>query len=130
MAALPNTGIKLLGYYLAYAFNGTQVVLLTVTGENITGYTKKIFYNGAILICYTLGNFIGPLVMLSREAPVYKTGIIIFCIANAVVLVSMLAVQQIMAKQNKERLRDHANEVFDVTNDLTDQENKSFIYRL
>ncbi|KAI9485332.1 MAG: major facilitator superfamily domain-containing protein [Benjaminiella poitrasii] len=129
LAVLPNSGVKLLGYFLAWAMNGTSVILLTIAGSNVLGYTKKIFYNGMNLIFYTLGNFIGPLVMLDRETPTYKTGMIIYCIGNAAIIVMLFVVRQMMARQNKLRLANPTPSV-DVHDDLTDRENKTFIYKL
>ncbi|CEP16701.1 hypothetical protein [Parasitella parasitica] len=129
LAALPNSSIKLLGYFLAWAMNGSAVILLTIVGANVTGYTKKLFYNASNMIFYTLGNFIGPLVMLDSEKPTYKTGMIIYCVANAAILIMLFIVRQIMARENKKRLANPAAAV-DIKEDLTDQENKAFIYKL
>lgn len=110
--------------------NGTSVMLLTIAGSNVTGYTKKIFYNGMNMIFYTLGNFIGPLVMLPEEKPIYKTGMIIYCIGNGAIIAMLFLNRLIMAKKNKKRLSNPSDEIFDVKNDLTDQENHNFIYKL
>lgn len=130
LAVLPAGGIKLLGFLLAWAMNGTAVMLLTITAANVTGYTKKIFYNAMNMIFFTLGNFTGPLIMLENEAPTYKTGMIIYCIANAAILVALFFNRQLMAKQNKTRLANPSDQVFDVKDDLTDCENTNFIYKL
>ncbi|GAN05054.1 allantoate permease protein [Mucor ambiguus] len=130
LAVLPNSGIKLLGYFLAWAMNGTAVILLTIAGANVTGYTKKIFYNAMNMIFYTLGNFTGPLIMLEKEFPTYKTGMIIYCIANAAILVMLFVVRQIMGRENKKRLANPSVEKIDVKDDLTDRENRNFIYKL
>ncbi|KAK4512772.1 uncharacterized protein ATC70_003478 [Mucor velutinosus] len=130
LAVLPNSGIKLLGYFTAWAMNGTSVILLTIAGSNVTGYTKKIFYNAVNMIFYTIGNFIGPLVMLEKEAPTYKTGMIIYCIGNAAIIVMLFIVRQIMARENKKRLVNPPAEKLDIKDDLTDKENRHFIYKL
>lgn len=130
MTVLPSGGVKLVGFLLAWAMNGTAVMLLTITASNVTGYTKKIFYNAMNMIFFTFGNFVGPLLMLDAEAPVYKTGMIIYCIANAVILVALFFNRQIMARQNKTRLGNPSDQVFDAKDDLTDRENASFIYKL
>ncbi|CAO3621159.1 unnamed protein product [Mucor hiemalis] len=130
LAVLPTSGIKLLGYFLAWAMNGTAVMLLTITGANVTGYTKKLFYNAMNMIFFTLGNFIGPLIMLDSEKPTYKTGMIIYCIGNGLILVLLFFNRQLQAKVNKYRLANPPAVVADVKDDLTDRENTSFIYRL
>lgn len=130
LATLPAGKIKLLGFLLAWAMNGTAVMLLTIAGANVTGYTKKLFYNGMNMIFYTIGNFIGPLVMLGKEAPGYKTGMIIYCVANGAILAMLFVNRQIMARQNKIRLANPTDQVFSPNDDLTDRENKNFIYKL
>ena len=130
LAVLPASGIKLLGYFLAWAMNGTAVMLLTITGANVTGYTKKIFYNAMNMIFYTLGNFIGPLVMLKNEAPKYTTGMTLYCVGNGLILVLLFINRHFQGRENKRRLANPSTEKFDVADDLTDKENKSFIYRL
>ncbi|KAI8356124.1 major facilitator superfamily domain-containing protein [Choanephora cucurbitarum] len=130
LAVLPNSAIKLLGYFLAWAMNGTAVILLTIVSANVTGYTKKIFYNAMYMIFFTIGNFVGPLVMLEKEAPIYKTGMIVYCIGNGAVILMLFFVRQIMARENKKRLANPSNETYDVADDLTDQQNKSLIYKL
>jgi len=82
------------------------------------------------MIFYTIGNFIGPLVMLEKEAPTYKTGMIIYCIGNAAIIVMLFIVRQIMARENKIRLANPPAEKLDVKDDLTDKENRHFIYKL
>lgn len=44
LACLPHTAIKLLGYYLAWGFNGSYVMLLTIVANNVSGYSKKVIY--------------------------------------------------------------------------------------
>ncbi|KAG2201199.1 hypothetical protein INT47_013010 [Mucor saturninus] len=130
LAVLPSGGVKLVGFLLAWAMNGTAVMLLTIAASNVTGYTKKLFYNGMNMIFFTIGNFTGPLLMLDSEKPTYKTGMIIFCISNAVIIVALFINRQIMAKQNKTRLANPSGRVFDPKDDLTDRENSDFIYKL
>jgi hypothetical protein len=110
--------------------NGTSVMLLTLAGANVVGYTKKIFYNGTNMIFYTLGNFIGPLLMLEREAPVYKTGMIIYCVGVAAIIVMLFINRQLQARENARRLAIEHPMVVDVNEDLTDKENTTFIYKL
>lgn len=129
LAVLPNTGIKLLGYFLSWGMNGTSVMILTLTASNVTGYTKKIFYNAMNMICYTLGNFAGPLLMLDSEKPTYKTGMIIYCIGNGVILVLLFINRQLHARANKYRLAHPPGEDFKVVEDMTDRENTKFIYK-
>ncbi|CAO3621459.1 unnamed protein product [Cunninghamella blakesleeana] len=129
LAVLPHTGIKLIGYYLAWAFNGSYVVILTIVSSNVSGYSKKVFYNAAVMIGYTLGNFVGPLVMLAKEAPNYRTGMIVFVAGNLVVVLSVLTIIYLMYRVNKQRLAAGVTKT-DAHLDLTDREDSNFIYKL
>jgi ACS family allantoate permease-like MFS transporter len=42
LACLPHTAIKLLGYYLAWGFNGNSTMLLTIVASNVGGYSKTV----------------------------------------------------------------------------------------
>ncbi|KAI8049293.1 major facilitator superfamily domain-containing protein [Thamnidium elegans] len=130
LVTLPEGTIKLVGFLLAWAMNGTAVMLLTITGANVAGYTKKLFYNGMNMIFYTLGNFIGPLLMFEREAPLYKTGMTVYCVANGAILIMLFLNRQYMARLNRIKLTNPNDEVSQASDDLTDRENKKFIYRL
>ncbi|GAA5803471.1 hypothetical protein HPULCUR_008953 [Helicostylum pulchrum] len=130
LLTLPQGTIKLVGYLLAWAMNGTAVMLLTITGSNVAGYSKKLFYNGMNMIFYTLGNFIGPLLVFDREAPVYKTGMTIYCVANGAILIMLFLNRQYMSRLNRIKLTNPSDEVYEVSDDLTDRENKKFIYKL
>ena len=118
------------GFYIAWALTGGYSLLITVIGANVSGYSKKIFYNGSFVIFYTLGNFIGPLVMLERQAPRYTGAMTGFCIGNGVAIVAYFIMRYSMAQQNKERLANPPSEATDVNLDLTDKQDRNFIYRL
>ncbi|CAO3621165.1 unnamed protein product [Mucor hiemalis] len=110
--------------------NGTSVMILTLTASNVTVYTKKIFYNAMNMIFYTLGNFAGPLLMFDREKPTYKTGMVIYCIGNAVILVLLFINRQIHVRANKQRKANPPAVDFQVLEDMTDRENVGFIYKI
>ncbi|KAI9305537.1 major facilitator superfamily domain-containing protein [Cunninghamella echinulata] len=129
LAVLPHTAVKLLGYYLTWAYNGTYVVLLTIIASNVSGYSKKVFYNASVMVAYTVGNFVGPLVMLDNEAPVYLSGMIVFIIGNFVIVVCLLLSVYLMHRVNKQRLANGVSKT-DAHLDLTDKEDPNFIYKL
>ena len=39
----------------------TFMMVLTLLSNNVSGYTKKVFYNGSYAVAFCLGNFAGPL---------------------------------------------------------------------
>ncbi|KAG2218807.1 hypothetical protein INT45_005454 [Circinella minor] len=121
---------KLSGFYISWFLTGGYSLLITTIGNNVSGYSKKIFYNGSFVVFYTLGNFIGPLVMLEKEAPKYTGAMIGFCIGNAVAIVSYIVMRFSMARENKRRLANPPEKETDVTLDLTDAQDKNFIYKL
>ncbi|CAO3614717.1 unnamed protein product [Cunninghamella echinulata] len=129
LAVLPHTEIKLLGYYLSWAYNGTYVVLLTIIASNVSGYSKKVFYNASVMVAYTIGNFIGPLVMVEHEAPGYISGMIVFVAGNLAIVLCLLLSIFLMYRVNKQRLANGVTKT-DAHLDLTDKEDPNFIYKL
>ena len=67
LAVLPTGGPQLAGLYLSSVGSG-YVIGLTMISNNVCGYTKKIFYNGAYIFAYCLGSFLGPLMMRENES--------------------------------------------------------------
>ncbi|CAO3621479.1 unnamed protein product [Cunninghamella blakesleeana] len=129
LIVLPHTGIKLVGYFFVWANNASYVFILTLVSSNVSGYSKKVFYNGAVVIGYTLGNFFGPLLILEHEAPTYHTSMIVFAVSNLVVIICVLLSIYLMFRVNKQRLLTGVVKT-DAYLDLTDHEDKNFIYKL
>ncbi|CAO3698432.1 unnamed protein product [Rhizopus stolonifer] len=124
---IPVLKVKLVGLVFVWSYCASFVMLLTAVANNVTGYTKKIFYSSSIMVFYTLGNFIGPFMMVSSQAPLYIGGMIGYIVANFLCILIFLFVRWSMIRENRQRL---ANSVkVDVVDDMTDVENKSFIYR-
>lgn len=73
MAVIPGTP-KLVGLYLSWAMTGTSSLVMTLVTNNVSGYTKKVFYNAVLIVGQTFGNFIGPLIMIEEQAPSYWGG--------------------------------------------------------
>lgn len=130
LAAVPSGPAKLAGFYLAWTLTGAYSLLITIIGTNVSGYTKKVFYNGAFVVFYTLGNFIGPLAMVEYQAPRYVGAMTGFCIGNGVAFVCYLIMRVVLARENRDRKRNPPSEPTDVTLDLTDAQDRNFIYRL
>ncbi|KAI7862749.1 major facilitator superfamily domain-containing protein [Spinellus fusiger] len=130
LVAIPEGPLKLFGYYLNWAASGGTSLILAIVSNNVSGYTKKICYNGVIMVFYTLGNFIGPLMMVDRQSPRYIGGISGFIGANALAIVCLMIVRLIMSQENKKRLANQSGEATDVYLDKTDKEDTNFLYRL
>ncbi|KAI9008860.1 major facilitator superfamily domain-containing protein [Phycomyces nitens] len=130
LATIPQGAIKLLGYYISWAVAGATTLALTIISNDVSGYTKKICYNGMNMVFFTVGNFIGPLMMVERQSPRYVGGMVGFAAANIVTILCMLLVRILMSRENKKRLANGPYETTDVYLDKTDAEDKNFIYRL
>ncbi|KAI9281155.1 major facilitator superfamily domain-containing protein [Sporodiniella umbellata] len=135
LLVIPVTRVKLLGFYLAWSYVSVYVLLITCISNNVTGYTKKIFYNGILMLFYTVGNFVGPLMMVK---PPYTEGIVGYLVANCLVILSLLLARWRMAKVNETRLKQmgHASDAAMVApytyvqEDISDEQDQSFIYIL
>ncbi|CEP17962.1 hypothetical protein [Parasitella parasitica] len=129
LGVVPGTP-KLVDLYLSWAMIGTGSLALTLVTNNVSGYTKKVFYNAVLIVGQTFGNFIGPLLMVEHQAPTYSGGIIAFCLANAVIVVLLFVLYIMMKRENKRRLATPPSAKTDIYLDLTDKQDKNFIYKL
>ncbi|KAI9478395.1 MAG: major facilitator superfamily domain-containing protein [Benjaminiella poitrasii] len=130
LAVLPNNGIKLLGYYFTWAQTGSYVMLISLIGSTVSGYSKKIFYNGVNMLAYTIGNFAGPLMLVEHTKPAYIPTMWGYFGGNILNILCFLAVRIILSRINKKRLSERSNEPTDVYLNLTDKEDKNYIYSL
>lgn len=130
LAVLPNTRIKLLGYYLTWAQTGSNVLIIALISTTVTGYSKKIFYNGANMLATTVGNFVGPLMLIERTKPAYAPTMWAFFAANIVNIICMVTIRTILARSNKKREAERSSEPTDVHLNLTDSEDRNYVYKL
>lgn len=123
---------KLVGIYLCFSYIPTALVLIISLSLNVSGYTKKIFYSSSFTFFMTFGNFIGPQLIIARQAPLY-IGAMLTCIAaNCVSMLALCTARNWMAKMNQ--LREKNNRMKDKTSkneyaDFTDR-NSNFMYTL
>lgn len=130
LVVIPHDHAKLVGFYLAWSYCAVYVLLVTSVSNNVSGYTKKIFYNGVLMIFYTVGNFCGPLMIVESQKPHYIGAIIGYICANSIVVILLLVARYQMAKVNKERLSSDAVVMTHVEDDLSDVQDSNFLYRL
>jgi hypothetical protein len=64
-------------YYVAYIFSAIQPLLFSWCNLNAAGTTKRVVTTATMFGALTIGNVVGPQVYLKREAPVYRTGLIV-----------------------------------------------------
>jgi hypothetical protein len=129
LAVLPQNGIKLLAFYLSWPCTGAYTLIVTLISSTVSGYSKKIFYNGILMIAYTLGNFIGPLVILDNEAPAYKSAMWVYFTANVLVCVCFVLMRVWLSRLNVKKAPGRTNEPTDVNLNLTDREDPNYVYK-
>jgi hypothetical protein len=130
LALLPNTSIKLLGLYLTWAQVGAYVMIISIIGSTVSGYSKKIFYNGANMIAYTIGNFCGPLMLVSSTSPAYTPTMWGYFAANILNIICLLILRYKFFRSNKKREAERTAEVTDIYLNLTDKEDKNYLYTM
>ncbi|KAI8149503.1 major facilitator superfamily domain-containing protein [Fennellomyces sp. T-0311] len=135
LCTIPGGGPKLIGLYLS-ATSPPGAMLNTSISHNVAGYTKKIFYNGANMVAYCIGNFVGPLMMVEHTAPRYIGGMSGYIVADFLAALLFVYLRWSYNRENKRRAQlikegqvpppaENREEL-----DLTDQEDLNFVYRL
>ncbi|KAI7894134.1 major facilitator superfamily domain-containing protein [Mucor mucedo] len=130
LEVIPVPHLKLIGFYLSWSYPASYVLMITSISNNVSGYTKKIFYNGMLMVFYTIGNFCGPLMIVESQAPNYASAVIVYICAIVVVIVLLYIARYQMAKVNEERLSCTAVVMTHVEDDLSDVQDSNFLYRL
>ncbi|CDH52323.1 predicted protein [Lichtheimia corymbifera JMRC:FSU:9682] len=130
LQVIPVMRVKLVGFYMVWSYCAAYVLMIASVSNNISGYTKKIFYNGSLMIFYTIGNFIGPMLMFDSEKPDYRTGMVVYCVTSFLVMCLFTLTRFKMAAVNRVRLERPSGVVTNVEDDLSDVQDPNFIYRL
>ncbi|CAO3681056.1 unnamed protein product [Umbelopsis ramanniana] len=128
LIVLPTVA-KLAGLYLVYSYVAAYILFLSSVAANTSGYTKKLLTNAVVLIGYTVGNIIGPLIMTSNQAPLYVGGVVGCICANGVAMVIFIVIRLWMSRMNKKKAANPVRKAED-GEDLTDLEDPNFVYRL
>ncbi|KAI9302987.1 major facilitator superfamily domain-containing protein [Cunninghamella echinulata] len=126
---IPQPKLKLIGYYLTWPCAATFVLILTCITNNVSGYTKKIFYNSMIIVFYTIGNFAGPFLMVESQKPTYYGGMIAYCCSSVCCIFCLAITRWTMARANRSKPR-MKREYKENNDDLTDVQDQSFFYLL
>jgi hypothetical protein len=130
LAVLPQERVKLLGYYFQWSSSGAYTLVVVAISSTVSGYSKKIFYNGMLMVAFTLGNFIGPLMMVAHESPQYKSAMWGYFAANIVVMISFILLRIWLARLNKKKAGGRSDAQTDVNMNLTDREDPNWVYLL
>ncbi|KAG2187424.1 hypothetical protein INT44_005112 [Umbelopsis vinacea] len=128
LVAVPSVGGKLCGLYLTYGYAAAYVLVISSVAANTNGYTKKLVTNAMMIIGYTVGNIIGPVIMI--DGPKYVGGMVGCISANFVMILLMIYLRFSMARDNKRRAALGGEKLTSVDNDITDRQDPNFVYRL
>ncbi|EIN09349.1 MFS general substrate transporter [Punctularia strigosozonata HHB-11173 SS5] len=105
---------KLLGcYYVLSFFTAIQPMLYTWSSQNTAGHTKKLCTTGMIFVAQCAGNILGPQLYQSKDAPVYRRGLIanLACWVTLAVLVLITAAYLEFLNRRHARRRELAGKV-------------------
>ncbi|KAI0810240.1 major facilitator superfamily domain-containing protein [Xylaria sp. FL0064] len=69
-------GVLLFGYYLVSCLGVITPMIFTWQGQNTGGDTKKKTTTGVVIVGMCAGNIIGPQLFNTRDAPLYRPGLI------------------------------------------------------
>lgn len=70
----PGRIVKLIGLYLCWSYAAAYVLILASISNNVCGYTKKIFYNGSMMIFYTAGKKKASTMLRCRDQKLFTYG--------------------------------------------------------
>lgn len=80
MIAVPRNGntkgVLLFGYYLVSFLGAITPMVFTWQGQNTGGDTKKKTTTAVVIIGMCAGNIIGPHIFDTKDAPLYRPGLI------------------------------------------------------
>ncbi|KAK7742422.1 hypothetical protein SLS62_010730 [Diatrype stigma] len=71
-----NKGVLLLGYYLVQCLAAITPMVYTWSAQNTGGDTKKKTSSAVMFMGMCTGNIIGPLLYNTKDAPLYRPGLI------------------------------------------------------
>lgn len=137
IVALPlsNSRGRLAGYYLTQAAPTAFVALLSLISSNVSGYTKKTTVAAIYLICYCVGNIIGPQTFRPKDSPRYVPAEITIIVCWCVCLLDFAFIYWYCWNQNRRKAAFRARPGYSKLEnqewlDLTDKENPEFVYTL
>ncbi|KXJ85647.1 MFS transporter [Microdochium bolleyi] len=127
-----SKGGLLFGCYFLASFGGGYAVLMGLQVANTAGYTKRSVASSGIFIGYCLGNFVGPLLFKTQDAPGYAPGFTATVITAIVAALLSIVYRFVCVWENRRRDRAGVGEGFDhaYEDDLTDMKNPQFRYTL
>lgn len=112
------------------AFGGGYAILMGLAIANTAGYTKRTVTAAGLFMAWCLGNFTGPLLFKTNDAPVYATAFAVTVAGLAAAVVLSVAYFFVCRFENAKRDRSGTTEAFEhaYNDDLTDRKNLQFRY--
>ncbi|ORZ02147.1 major facilitator superfamily domain-containing protein [Syncephalastrum racemosum] len=139
LAVLPSNGSRLAGLYLTNNLGGV-LLMQTYIANNVAGVTKKALYTNVNMLGFSVGSFVGPLLVRGENAPRYIPALITFMVTQGLAALVFLYLRWSYKRENERRqdyLNAHPNEglqenekITGYEDDMTDKQNIRFIYRL
>ncbi|KAH8663333.1 major facilitator superfamily domain-containing protein [Ilyonectria robusta] len=125
----------LVGYYFIGAAGSAWCLVMVMISNNTLGYTKKATVNGAQILAYAAGNWIGPQTFRANEAPEYYHGKMMVAVMYGCAALTLVALRVVNIMENKRRDKlaaEQPEEIVEGTEflDLTDFQQPSFRYVL
>ncbi|KAH6884929.1 major facilitator superfamily domain-containing protein [Thelonectria olida] len=125
----------LIGYYFIGAAGSAWCLVMVMISNNTLGYTKKATVNGAQILAYAAGNWIGPQTFRANEAPEYYHGKMMVAIMYGLAALTLVAIRVVNIMENRRRDKKQAEnpeEIVEGTEflDLTDFQQPTFRYVL
>ena len=137
IVALPleYSGGRLAGYYLTQASPTPFVALLSLIASGLAGTTRKTTSAALFLICYCVGNILGPQIFRPQDYPEYRPAEITIICCYTAALADLIFIWWYSKKQNKKKEAIRAEPSYTKLEnqeflDLTDKENPEFVYPL
>lgn len=131
LLVIPVNQAKLAGLYLCISYIASLTMVMTSISNNVSGYTKKIFYNCSMVFLCAIGNFVGPQLMIPSQSPLYVGGMMTYLVSNVISIALLLVARYSMSKLNKKNeLNRKIDHVIDKSIDITDRQDNQFIYKL
>ncbi|TVY94432.1 putative transporter [Lachnellula willkommii] len=132
---LSNNIGRLIGYYLTQASPTGFVALISLISSNVAGYTKKTTVAALYFMAYCVGNIIGPQVFRPKDAPRYLPAEITMVVCYSVCALELILIFLYYKRLNKKNAAFRATPGYKKLDkqeflDLTDKENKEFVYTL
>ncbi|KAL2842013.1 major facilitator superfamily domain-containing protein [Aspergillus pseudoustus] len=123
-------GALLFACYIFPFWGASFALTMSLSTTNTAGYTKRSLASSGLFLGYCLGNFVGPLLFKSQDAPSYDSGFISVIACSAAACLLSLAYRYVCVWENRRRDKSGVIEAFDhaFDDDSTDGKNKQFRY--